>query len=1048
MAHRMLSLSMLLSAAEAASDMTIPCDFSNSSISGRWADPRHLDTPFTVIEELGTMTFTVAGPWPGGLQRGAIDRRAGNVTLVFAAIKTVATGQLLAAAPSASADETVAISGRVLGPCDFLDWTDQADRSAGNTWCRLGSSPDCTLRPPAPPPPSPANGAPYPPLGGGGFTGASAPASPDPLVRYRWGSAAVAAQKFQQYRRAPARVLGRPPPDAVSGASSLLRTTGGLGLGAGAGAGAMMMRGPGSVGFDFGSECAGWLEFKSPDLGPAGLGSVLLSSSEFNEPQFTTPTGAANNFGNCTRVPIAVSGVNPGWYRLSLNSELYEGLRYGWLHVLAQVNFTVTNFTAVCQVLPINYADNAFVAVGPAGPRAGAGGEPEPGAGATALEEVWYTAMYTTRVDLLEGGFGSILMDRGDRISWTGDAHLAQKAALAGFGGDHGAAMVRANTDRTKGVDNGIISYDLYFVLSAVDYFMHTGDAEALKGWAPLIESKFQTATNFWAAPHRQSFCGSDDRIGADFETTPASEAEKTRYYKMLSVQTAREYAVAIALCGPASCGLNVTAAAAALDTEFTGYFERERPLLGTEYGMHAAAGAVLTGLTTAAEEQAIFTRVLSNPAHICSFSPFNTYFVLDAVSRLRLPGGRRAAARAALAVVRRCYHGMNRLGATTYWETFSPEWTRLFGPGDPTPNSQTGYMSHCHPWASGAAPWLTSNVVGVNPIAAGWVNFTVAPFLDPVAPNLLTAVQGTQPLPGDRMIEVRAACNGSSALTIPPGTHAVSVALPLCGADPAAAAKAVMINGKPVPPETVMPGDDAVVLKNLGPGRYSITIGVGAVAPAPPALEPAPASYRDRFVGADHATGGNWRSVYGVGGYYLWSYSAGGADVERLPSSVTGIKVNCPFTGVSGRAAAPNWCDCACGGDRRALSAPPAATGTAAAAARAHGCSAGLGARAGGTTATIDVSGAGALNVSLYLVDWDRLGRRVTVELRELGNLQLAAPTQYVANFTEGVYLSWNVELPVRLRLMEVQGPLPNNNALLVFSALFFSAARGSVNL
>ena len=76
---------------------------------------------------------------------------------------------------------------------------------------------------------------------------------------------------------------------------------------------------------------------------------------------------------------------------------------------------------------------------------------------------------------------------------------------------------------------------------------------------------------------------------------------------------------------------------------------------------------------------------------------------------------------------------------------------------------------------------------------------------------------------------------------------------------------------------------------------------------------------------------------------------------------------------------------------------------------------------------------------MSLYLVDWDRLGRKAAVELRAADNLELAAPTQYVSNFTEGVYLTWEVKLPVRLRLMQVPGPLPNNNALLAFSALLF---------
>jgi hypothetical protein len=199
------------------------------------------------------------------------------------------------------------------------------------------------------------------------------------------------------------------------------------------------------LGFDFGVECAGWLELTSSDLAAALVGNggatVTMSTSEHTQPQYTTPTRGNNN-GNCTKglVPIA-----PGVFQLVLNSELYEGLRYGWLHVQADagttLKFTVTNIAAVCQVLPLNYFDHSFVP----------GGAPAPppttlvddaltllpgGSGAAALAEVWYTAMYTTRVDLLPAPalFGSILMDRGDRISWTGDAHLAQKVRCAVFG--------------------------------------------------------------------------------------------------------------------------------------------------------------------------------------------------------------------------------------------------------------------------------------------------------------------------------------------------------------------------------------------------------------------------------------------------------------------------------------------------------------------------------------------------------------------------------------------------------------------------------------
>jgi alpha-L-rhamnosidase len=48
---------------------------------------------------------------------------------------------------------------------------------------------------------------------------------------------------------------------------------------------------------------------------------------------------------------------------------------------------------------------------------------------------VRWVAAYTVRTNLLPGYLGSILMDRGDRISWTGDAHTAQLAASVAFEG-------------------------------------------------------------------------------------------------------------------------------------------------------------------------------------------------------------------------------------------------------------------------------------------------------------------------------------------------------------------------------------------------------------------------------------------------------------------------------------------------------------------------------------------------------------------------------------------------------------------------------------
>ena len=50
------------------------------------------------------------------------------------------------------------------------------------------------------------------------------------------------------------------------------------------------------------------------------------------------------------------------------------------------------------------------------------------------LTRIWYVGAYTVKLNLLSNYFGAILVDRGDRISWTGDAHCSQAASLVAFG--------------------------------------------------------------------------------------------------------------------------------------------------------------------------------------------------------------------------------------------------------------------------------------------------------------------------------------------------------------------------------------------------------------------------------------------------------------------------------------------------------------------------------------------------------------------------------------------------------------------------------------
>lgn len=270
---------------------------------------------------------------------------------------------------------------------------------------------------------------PFPWLHGGVFTGAPIPYHADPLARYAWAPG-VDAGALQAFALLPASVQAMPgtAPGAFANASSLLARGPTVTV---AGAGALML--------DYGLNNAAWIEFDSPDLSEADAAAVTLGVSEYNEYEIT-------NLGAKVLRPVAYPGASPGapaTYRLEIphpdKSGLYEGVQFAWMSVNATpaAPWTITGLRLVCQVKPTNWG-GAFEAPGD-----------------DLLTSIWYLGAYTVKVNLLADQFGSILIYRGDRFSWTGDAHVAQKTAMAALGNFD---FVGQNLNFTKTNCNGIES--------------------------------------------------------------------------------------------------------------------------------------------------------------------------------------------------------------------------------------------------------------------------------------------------------------------------------------------------------------------------------------------------------------------------------------------------------------------------------------------------------------------------------------------------------------------------------------------------------------
>ena len=804
---------------------------------------------------------------------------------------------------------------------------------------------------------------PYPLLGGGSFSGPAVPESPDPLVAYRW-AATSAADDLQIYFLRPVAVA-TDNPSLFENLASLASDSP-----------AVVVNGTGSIRVDFGVESAAWLELESDDL----EGTVEMSISEYNLP-------AVVNVGPENPVKRKAPARYGNVYRLELNRDLYEGVRFGWVHVTSFSRpWHIQGVRAVCQVKPANYA-GSFRCSDPM------------------LTRIWYTGAYTVKLNLLKDYFGAILMDRGDRYSWTGDAHPSQAAALAAFGNFD---FVKANIERTAEDDNGTESYALYWVLSLLDYYWFTGDGATLGKYIAVVEKKLAHADSIYDSNRADLFFfGWDERLGAGYED--ANTAENRMALRMLFVRACREFSRAMGFYGRPDLQAKYAALATAKVSRL-----RTDPEWYGGFGLHAAADALNAGFTDPVEKAALYERLFRNSHERISYSPFNQYFVIRALSEL----GRTDAA---LDTVKEYWGGQIGYGGTTFFEVYRPDWNDELRPNDPVPNNQCGYTSLAHPWGAGVTRWLSDEVLGAKPTKPGFETFDVLPRLG----GRLTSVSGSVPTargPIEAAFDIK---TGRNRVVVPAGTSG-RVGIPKEGRS----IRMAYVNGRPLFDGSfhrlagIGPGkqdDEYLYLLDVEPGAYNITV-IYIGTPEPSLLETQ--LFESKFLGADSSTQGNWKGTYGKDGYVLCNFDGDKRDLASLPAYIRSVAF-----GKNGRTVWTRTTD-----DPRALQ-PPEGNG----AGRSAACVNTLDPVATYQTMTVDIETnwepSSAFRVALYFVDWDGGERTSAVEMFDLNSKNLISPLKIVSDYKGGKYLSYSYRDSCRFRINQIRG----QNAVL--SGIFFDS-------
>lgn len=798
---------------------------------------------------------------------------------------------------------------------------------------------------------------PYPPLNGGSFEGPLINESPDPLVRYRWKDPKE-SDGLQIYFLKPASAVADQA-DSFEGLASATTDKGDI-----------TVKGPGSICVDFGVLSGAWVEFDSPDC----PGGVEMSISEYNEPGHHK----------------AVAPVKHGnTYRLEMNAELYDGVRFAWIHVKSvEKPWHITGIRAVCQVKPTNYAGR-FSCSDPL------------------LTKIWYMSSYGVKASLCKDYFGAILMDRGDRMSWTGDAHTSQAAALVAFGNFD---FIRKNIDNTSEQSNGIRSYSLYWVLSLLDYYKYTGDAATLERYINNACAKLDDANAAFGQNPKLRFYGWDERLCAGFEIWFKSCQEAQNAYKMLSIRTWNDFAAIMGQHGRKD-----------LEEKYSGYARtrmaqvRESPSWSADFGLHAAADAINTGTLSDAEKAALFEKLFLDRVNRLSLSPFNQYFIIQAMGRMGKHDD-------ALSSIRDMWGGMINNGGTTTYEVYRPSWNQAIAPTDAVPNSQSGIVSLCHPWGAGVVKWLNEEVLGIVPSQPGFKTYDIMPHPG----RTLKQVSGETPTPFGTIAAGFDLTSGHCSVTAPAGTIG-RVGIPKVGKK----IVSIHINGKLAWDgafhalegiDGAKQDEEFVVFSPVLPGKYAMAVVYEGKTPAydEPALK-----YAAEVVKTDTTTCGDWGGVYGKDGYVLCNYHGEGRDETALPSYVNSVEYfrAFPKNGVPDptvwametsdkRALAPNTRN----SPRRNATCYSNSDQT--------------------MSVTLGITGRQEYQVALYFVDWDKKGSRAAVEMFDANTLNLIAPVKIVDHHSGGAYLVYKYDKSVKFRINKVRG------ALVTLSGIFFDPA------
>ncbi len=360
------------------------------------------------------------------------------------------------------------------------------------------------------------------------------------------------------------------------------------------------------------------------------------------------------------------------------------------------------------------------------------------------VNKIYDTAAYTVHLNMQRYLWDGI---KRDRLVWAGDMNTEVAAILSVFGENE---VVPKSLDFVRNITppneymNGIPEYSLWWVLCQHAWYMGTGNYEYLASQKDYIKELIPRYINFIDEN------GSENLPGRRFFDWPTNDHDDAKH---AGVQGLVRYAF--------NAAGDILKTLGESETAFNCYTAADKMLAHRpDFGKWKQPAALMV-MGELADAKKVFDDCIS-VGGAKGLSTFLGYYTLTAAAK----AGEHTSA---MNILRDYWGGMLEMGATTFWEDFDIDWMENSAPiTEPVPEGKKDIHgdfgafcytclrhSLCHGWASGPAPYIAENVLGVTPVTAGFKKVHIAPHL-----SGLEYIRGAVPTPYGN-IEVEADKNG-----------------------------------------------------------------------------------------------------------------------------------------------------------------------------------------------------------------------------------------------------------------------------------------------